>query len=135
MGIYYRGISVRHLRAGEDDILYTNFWGKAPGIFTENTGRWDAFLTRSGKAADKLAGPGWCPSYVAMCNDGAELRKYGEACVAVYNGQATMDDQFWDNNTVGTVKKVEGRWKLVIDQDLVAKRDARIAAREARFAA
>lgn len=133
MGIYYSGISKRYKTVDGANILFSNFWGKAPGMFCENTGRWDAFLTRSENTALDLRECNY--TYVMHAKDNAELAKYGEADVAVWSGQATMTDGFWDNNVVGKVKKVGGRWKLMIDQRLVDSREARIAERNARFAA
>jgi len=127
MGIYYRGISKRYKTVDGTNILFTNFWGKAPGLFCQNTGRWNAFLTRSENTALDLRESNY--TYVMNVKDNAELAECGEASVAVYSGQATMTDGFWDNNIVGKVKKVGGRWKLVINQRLVAAREARIAER------
>jgi len=133
MGIYYRGISKRVKTVDGANVLFSNFWGKAPGFFAENTGRWDAFLTRSENTAADLRECGYI--YVTNAKDNAQLARYGEADVAIWSGQATMTDAFWDNNVVGKVKKVGGRWKLVIDQRLVDARETRIAERNARFAA
>lgn len=133
MGIYYRGISKRFKTVDGANILFTNFWGKAPGLFCQNTGRWNAFLTRSENTALDLRECNY--TYVMNVKDNAELAEYGEADVAVYSGQATMTDSFWDNNIVGKVKKVGGRWRLVIDQRLVEARDARIAERQACYVA
>lgn len=134
MGIYYSGVSRRYKTVDGANILFTNFWGKAPGFFCENTGRWEAFLTRSENTALDLR-ENTTYTYVMNVKDNAELAEYGEADVAVYTGQSTMTDGFWDNNIVGKVKKVGGRWRLVIDQRLVEARDARIAERQARYAA
>jgi len=127
MGVYYRSPSKRTICATGANVLYSNWYGKPPGIFAERTGKWDAFCTRAENTARELR-ENTRYSYVMMAKDGAELREDGESAVAVWTGQAMLHDGFWDKNIVGKVKKVNGRWTLVLDQKAVAARKAELEA-------
>ena len=121
MGVYYRAPSKRVMTANGANILYSNWYGKPPGIFAERTGKWDAFCTRAGNTAQWLT-ENTTYSYVMMAQDGAELREDGESAVAVWTGQSMLHDGFWDKNIVGKVKKVNGRWTMVFNRKLMAER-------------
>lgn len=127
MGVYYRAPSKRVMTANGANILYSNWYGKAPGIFAENTSKWDAFCTRADNTARHLR-ENTRYTYIMMAQDGAELREDGESAVAIYSGQAMLHDGFWDKNIVGKVKKVGGRWQLIINPERVAARKAEMEA-------
>jgi len=120
MGIYYRSLSRQVLKTPTGDVHYTNFHGKAPGVFSENRGAWNRFLTRASKTADAFND---APRFVMMAENGANLREHGNhSPVAYWSGGSTMADNFWDNRIVGHVEKVDGRWTLVItDHDRLEK--------------
>ena len=113
MGVYYRSISTRSKTIDGVKIAFTNFYGKAPSVFSDNTSHWDRFCTRASNSAAAVRGQ---VEYVTTAEPVGSMGKHDEFAVACWSGQSLLDDGFWDNNHVGVIRKVRGRWRLVLDQ-------------------
>jgi hypothetical protein len=103
MGIYYRSISKRTVTVQGHVIALTNFWGKAPILWNDPTPRWDAFGERAERNAAEMWGK---VSYVTMAGYGDLSTPKAEYPIAEWDGQSLLDDRFWDDHAVGTVKVI-----------------------------
>lgn len=113
MGNYYRGISKRAATVDGTPVLFSNFFGKAPSPFSSAPCRtWEAFLTRSDNTARKLRETNEY-DYVVNVQEKSQLEG---ATVAVYKGQAVMDDGFWDKQTIGTIVRKNGKLAIKLNQ-------------------
>ena len=110
MGTYYRGISKRTLTVENEEIAFSNFHGKAPSLFSENTGAWNRFNTRSFNTADAMIGR---VHYVMMADSAKDMNELKEVPVAKWNGAGLMHDGYWDNNIVGKLVRHGRKWKIV----------------------
>lgn len=117
MGVYYSSISKRTRMVEGVEIAYSNFYGKAPPYYVDNSKSWNSFCTRAFNTAramkDKV-------KYV-MYGDAKTLSKYGEAELAEWNGTDLLHDGFWDAKRIGKVKRgPNGRY--YIEKDKVDER-------------
>lgn len=98
MGIYYRGISKRTKEINGMKFAFATFHGKAPGLFSDYTGPWNRFLTRSTNTAEIMKDE---VQYILM-----DDKLYDGVPVAKWNGKAVMSDIYWDDNIIGSFIKV-----------------------------
>ena len=115
MGIYYSSVSKQTRNIDGVDVAFSNFYGKAPSLFSNGpaVGRWEAFCTRASDAAADLRYHRPDVKYVVYAKS-SELAQCSESVIAKWNGQNILDDSFWDNNSVGVVRR-KGRGKYEIE--------------------
>jgi hypothetical protein len=65
---------------------------------------------------------------VTMAQTAKQVEEFGYSPVAFWNGERLMHDGFWDDNAVGYLVKVEGRYKLQLDASRVEAYNQRMAA-------
>lgn len=116
MGVYYSSISKRTKEIDGVEIAFTNFYGKAPPYFRESPS-WDRFCTRADNTAREMRGK---VEYVTTAHPVGSMGKYDEFAVARWDGHYLLHDGFWDDNHVGVIRKVNGRWTLELDQKKLA---------------
>ena len=110
MGNYFYSISKRTKTVNGVKIAFSNFYGKLPGLFAQNTAGWERFVTRAETSAIDMADAGI--EYVMMCSP-REIATYTSVPVAEWRGRALLDDGFWENNIVGYVhRRGNGRYEL-----------------------
>ena len=110
MGSYYRMISRRTRTVAGITVAFSNFHGKAPGLFSDSNRAWNTFCTKARTNADLMKAAGI--EHVVMAQtitDMAEMAEEGVP-VARWNGQTKMHDGFWDNNIIGHFRKERNRW-------------------------
>ena len=110
MGNYFYSISRRTKTVNGVDIAFSNFYGKWPGFFAQNTAGWERFVTRAEMSAIDNSDAGI--EYVMQCAP-REIAKETSVPVAEWRGRALLDDGFWEKNIVGYVhRRGHGRYEL-----------------------
>lgn len=105
MGVYYHSLSKTVTNINGERVIRTNFVGKRPSLFDEYSQYWMAAETRGMNAA-------------AIHKDNGEtLVAYsGKLCegnpVCKWKGAAMIHDAYIDENTIGHLRKVKGRWTI-----------------------
>jgi len=114
MGIYYSAISRRTTIIQGVEIAYTNFWGKAPSMFSGPNRFWESFCTRAANTRDLMLEE---YPYITLVTDArpGQLARYSEHAVARWHGQCLLDDAFWDTNTVARILRT-GHGRYILDQ-------------------
>jgi len=114
MGVYYSSISKRTKNIDGIEVAFTNFYGKAPSVFAENTRRWNTFLTRAENTADEMKGK---VKYAIAAKDTAEIREYGYCDLYKWSGEYLLHDNFKDKNWCGAVFYIGyGKYEIVFGE-------------------
>ena len=109
MGNYFYSTSRRTKTVNGTKIAFSNFYGKAPGMFGPNAS-WNRFRTRAEMSAIDNSDAGI--EYVMQCAPN-EIASETSVPVAEWRGRALLDDGFWEKNIVGYVhRRGRGRYEL-----------------------